>query len=55
MVILERLKSLLRDPPPGMAFEISEAGIAAPRGRQDEDSEQSKPAHDLVVVAFQER
>ena len=31
MVILERSKLLLRDPPPGMAFEISEAGIAAAR------------------------
>ena len=30
-MLLERLKSLLRDPPPGMAFEISEAGIAAAR------------------------
>jgi type IV pilus assembly protein PilM len=30
-VLLERLKFLLRDPPPAMAFEISEAGIAAAR------------------------
>jgi len=30
-VLIERLKFLLRDPPPGMAFEISEAGIAAAR------------------------
>jgi len=30
-VIFDRLKSLLVDPPPGMAFEISEAGIAAAR------------------------
>ena len=29
--MLDRLKSLLQDPPPGMAFEISEAGIAAAR------------------------
>src|SRR5689334_14258450 len=29
--MLEALKSLLQDPPPGMAFEISEAGIAAAR------------------------
>jgi type IV pilus assembly protein PilM len=31
MPVLDRLKSLLQDPPPGMAFEISEAGIAAAR------------------------
>src|SRR5664280_3667832 len=31
MVLLDRVKALLRDPPPGMAFEISEAGIAAAR------------------------
>jgi type IV pilus assembly protein PilM len=30
-MLLEKLKSLLQDPPPGMAFEISEAGIAAAR------------------------
>jgi type IV pilus assembly protein PilM len=30
-MLLDRLKSLLQDPPPGMAFEISEAGIAAAR------------------------
>jgi type IV pilus assembly protein PilM len=30
-MLLNRLKSLLQDPPPGMAFEISEAGIAAAR------------------------
>lgn len=30
-MLLERLKTLLQDPPPGMAFEISEAGIAAAR------------------------
>src|SRR5262249_55715983 len=29
--MIEKLKSLLRDPPPAMAFEISEAGIAAAR------------------------
>ena len=29
--MLEKLKSLLREPPPAMAFEISEAGIAAAR------------------------
>lgn len=29
--MLDRLKSILRDPPPAMAFEISEAGIAAAR------------------------
>jgi type IV pilus assembly protein PilM len=30
-VFLDNLKSLLLDPPPGMAFEVSEAGIAAAR------------------------
>lgn len=30
-MLLERLKGLLQDPPPVMAFEISEAGIAAAR------------------------
>jgi len=30
-VLLDNLKSLLLDPPPGMAFEVSEAGIAAAR------------------------
>ena len=30
-MVLERLKSILQDPPPAMAFEISEAGIAAAR------------------------
>jgi type IV pilus assembly protein PilM len=31
MLGLRKLKSVLQDPPPGMAFEISEAGIAAAR------------------------
>ena len=30
-MLVDRLKSLLEDPPPAMAFEISEAGIAAAR------------------------
>jgi len=30
-MLLEKLKSILQDPPPSMAFEISEAGIAAAR------------------------
>jgi type IV pilus assembly protein PilM len=30
-VLLDPIKSLLTDPPPGMAFEVSEAGIAAAR------------------------
>jgi len=30
-VILDSIKSILVDPPPGMAFEVSEAGIAAAR------------------------
>src|SRR3954451_14701395 len=29
--MLDKLKSILQDPPPAMAFEISEAGIAAAR------------------------
>src|SRR5215510_8370889 len=29
--MLEKLKSILQEPPPAMAFEISEAGIAAAR------------------------
>src|SRR5579864_9195289 len=31
LMFLDGLKSLLQDPPPSMAFEISEAGIAAAR------------------------
>ncbi|HEY2017875.1 MAG TPA: hypothetical protein VGH38_30435 [Bryobacteraceae bacterium] len=30
-MLLDSLKNLLQDPPPGMAFEVSEAGIAAAR------------------------
>src|SRR5436853_7824258 len=30
-MVLDKLKSLLQEPPPAMAFEISEAGIAAAR------------------------
>jgi type IV pilus assembly protein PilM len=30
-VLIDKLKALVRDPPPAMAFEISEAGIAAAR------------------------
>lgn len=30
-MLLDKIKSVLQDPPPGMAFEISEAGIAAAR------------------------
>ena len=30
-MLLDKLKSLLQEPPPGMAFEISQAGIAAAR------------------------
>jgi type IV pilus assembly protein PilM len=30
-MLLDTLKSVLQDPPPGMAFEVSEAGIAAAR------------------------
>ncbi len=30
-MLLDRLKALVQDPPPAMAFEISEAGIAAAR------------------------
>ena len=30
-MILDKLKAVLQEPPPAMAFEISEAGIAAAR------------------------
>jgi len=48
-VILDSLKSLLLDPAPGMAFEVSEAGIAAarigarPRGRPELDFQALQP------------
>jgi type IV pilus assembly protein PilM len=35
-VILDKLKSVLQDPPPALAFEISEAGIAAARTSSEE-------------------
>ena len=43
--MLDKLKSLLQDPPPAMAFEISEAGIAAARigSRAELEFEPLKP------------
>ena len=43
--MLDKLKSLLQDPPPAMAFEISEAGIAAARigARAELDFQPLKP------------
>jgi len=44
-MILDSLKSILLDPPPGMAFEVSEAGIAAARigARTELDFQALKP------------
>jgi type IV pilus assembly protein PilM len=44
-MILDSLKSILLDPPPGMAFEVSEAGIAAARigSRTELDFQELKP------------
>ena len=45
-MILDSLKSILLDPPPGMAFEVSEAGIAAARiggSRTELDFQALKP------------
>ena len=44
-MFLEKLKGLLQDPPPAMAFEISEAGIAAARigSRAELDFQPLKP------------
>src|SRR6267378_992392 len=43
--MLDKLKSLLQDPPPAMAFEISEAGIASARigARAELDFQPLKP------------
>ena len=43
--MLERLTSILTDPPPAMAFEVSEAGIAAARitSRAELDFQPFKP------------
>jgi type IV pilus assembly protein PilM len=55
MAILERLKLLLRDPPPVMAFEISEAGIAAARtGARAELEFQPLKSGTLVVSPLKE-
>ena len=55
MAILERLKLLLRDPPPGMAFEISEAGISAARtGAKAELEFQPLKSGTLVVSPLKE-
>src|SRR5262245_25396489 len=44
-MIIERLKSILQDPPPALAFEISESGIAAARigSRAELDFQPLKP------------
>ena len=44
-MLVDKLKSLLQDPPPAMAFEISEAGIAAARigGRAQLEFQPLKP------------
>ena len=44
-MLLDSLKSMLLDPPPGMAFEVSEAGIAAARigSRTEVDFQALKP------------
>src|SRR5438309_610747 len=43
--MLDRFKSLLQDPPPAMAFEITEAGVAAARigSRAELDFQPLKP------------
>jgi len=54
-VFLDRFKSLLQDPPPAMAFEISQAGIAAARvaSRTEVEFEPVKPGS-IAVSPFQE-
>lgn len=54
-MLLDRLKSILRDPPPAMAFEISEAGIAAARiGSRTEMEFQPLKNGTLVVSPLKE-
>src|SRR5215831_471765 len=44
-MILDRIKSILQDPPPALAFEISESGIASARigSRAELDFQPLKP------------
>lgn len=54
-MFLEKLKGLLQDPPPAMAFEISEAGIAAARiGARAELDFQPLKAGTLTVSPLKE-
>ena len=54
-MILEKLKGLLQDPPPAMAFEITEAGIAAARiGSRAELDFQPLKAGTLTVSPIKE-
>jgi type IV pilus assembly protein PilM len=53
--MLDKLKSVLRDPPPAMAFEISEAGISAARiGTRAELDFAPLPAGALAVSPLRE-
>ena len=53
-MLLGRFKSLLLDPPPGMVFEVSEAGIAAARigARTELDFQALNPGVLVVAVAI---
>lgn len=54
-MLLDTLKSVLIDPPPGMAFEISEAGIAAARiGAKTEMEFQALKGGTIVVSPLKE-
>ena len=54
-MLMDRLKGLLQDPPPAMAFEISEAGVAAARigGRAELEFEPLRPGT-LTISPLQE-
>ncbi len=54
-MLLDNLKSILLDPPPGMVFEVSEAGIAAARiGHRTELDFQALPPGVLAVSPLKE-